>query len=391
MSSDPLRNSKTASRTFRKIGPWLAWGAAVAVAIAMHVMSSGLGTAPAAADTRQVSLSAMGTARVLSVEVTLGQRVTEGQLLVKLDPAETDALLAVAKAGLAVAEAEVNARRAALSASNAKTADKEAVEAEKASLALAQLESVEKSDRSKLEQLDEQIARETKLVESQLSATSTLNSLKLARAALGQTVESYKVTLKTSRDNQASAERRLAEWRAQGHRPAAEAMDPRVEAQLQPARAAVLKAKEELGLAERRAAQLDLRAPFDGTIGAVLLRAGDTVREGRPVITLVDDQPTTAIAYVDQTWAGEVKVGDEVTLEPLDKSGHARKGRVTALGPGIIQTPMRFQANPDKLVFSREAWVKVEADGGPLMPGQAFKADFSRGSAPVPSNAVGQR
>ena len=370
----------------RRALPWVAWGLAAVTALAMNFVGRGLGSAPATALVRSVELSSPEPLRVVSIEVKEGERVASGQLLARLDPTRADAALAVARAKLEKLRLEVAGKEASLGDYITKVASRETSHSERMALELVQLEADDKRDRSELSQLDAQMERQTKLVGEKLASADALNELSLKRAALAERVESYGPMLVRARANQAGAASRAGQWKGPRN-----TSDARVESQLAPLRAAVAGQEAECQKLERLRASLDLTAPFAGRVGEIGVKVMETVRIGRPVVTVVDEEPTTALAYVDQAWAGRVQVGDEVTLVPLDRSGPSRKGKVTALGPAIAETPKRFQLIPGRVTYSREARVEIDPGTAPMLPGQAFTAGFHRGSATAPASLVGAR
>lgn len=366
MSSDALY----AVRRFgRRTLPWVAWGVAAAAALILNLTGRGLGHAPAAAELRAVSLSSPLSLRVVSVEVKEGEAVAAGQVVARLDSTKADAELTKARAGLERLKLEVIAKEAALGQLS-----------ERFALELAQLEADEKRDRAQLTQLDAQVERQKGLVAEKLASADHLDELSLKRAAVADRLAAY-----------APALQRIRQGRAAARPGVSGAQDARLERQLAPLRAAVTAQEAECQKLERLRASLDLTAPFAGRVSQVHLRPMETARVGRPVVTLVDEEPRTAVAYVDQSWAGEVKVGDEVTLAPVDHSGPTRKGKVTALGPAIAETPKRFQLVPTKPAYSREARIELGPGSTSMLPGQAFTAAFQRGQGAAPANLLGAR
>ncbi len=379
MSSDPLHVPHASGRwqpVMRRYGPWAAWFVAAAMAQLMYLGHAGLGSAPAAIEAREVSLAAPVTARVLDVSVLPGQRVSADQVVARLDSAEAEARIALAKAELQSAEAKVLATQAELAM---RIDDRRTLEAGRAAVALAELEAEEKRARAQLHEVDEQMAREAQLVQSRVAQSVVLDKLKLNRAALAQATESYPATLQKAHEHLANAQRQRGSSAKLG------------DLLLAPAHAEVARAKAALALAEWRRQLLDLKAPFDGRVGAVLFAPGATAHEGAPVVMIVDERPTVAVAWVDQSWASEVQAGDLVSLTPIDRSGPSRTGRVVTVGAGIVETPKRFQPVPGRLAWSREARVQVDTDEQRLVPGQAFKADFRRGAPTAEPKVVTSR
>jgi len=361
----------------RRVLPWGLWTCALAAVLALGFRSTGLGIAPAVVETRSVALKCPRTAHRLSVEAVLaspGDPVKAGQVLVRMDPSEVEVDLAIQKARLRELELAVSSVRVKLQDDRARTANQLAAQSERASLEVARTVADAERDRSELSQLDEALGQEQKLVSDQLADFEHLNGLKLKRAALGRKVEETRGTVERTRAAANGAARRLADWRKTVVGTQADTTSHLLD-QIAPARAAAEAQRERVRRLELLRSQLELKAPFDGRVGEVLLRPGETAAAvDAAIVTVVDDRPTTAIAYVDQRWASRVQVGDRAELIPRDRSGPARLGRVTALGPNIGELPLRFRRFPNVREFGRTVFIKLEVTA--TLPGQAFDATF---------------
>lgn len=360
-------------------GPWIAWSCAILVVIWLSQTVSSSGVAAGMAEIRQVTLSSVRAAVVTELLVAPGDKVKKDQVLVRLDRTAVSAELAVAQAELQQRQTEVAAQGVSLREGNLETVERLAGDSERAALTVAQLEAEEQRDRSELKQLDEQIARQKKLVAEKLAAVDTLNTLNLRRAALARKVVEYKRTLQKARAHARAAKERLGEWQ-QGKKPLPEeASDQSMVQRLAPYRAAVLAQEQRVAQLQKVLAGLDLKAPFAGRVGAVMLRPGDTAQVGSGVVTVVDDQPQQVIVYVDQMWASRVRPGDRAQLVPSDRVGPKRAGRVAAVGASITEMPIRFRPIPNQPAFCREIFIVLDSSKNkPPLPGKAFDVRFQR-------------
>lgn len=367
--------------TVRRFLPWGLWALALAVVLTLGFKTSGLGTSPAVLETRSVAVKAPRTKHRLKVEAVLvapGESVKAGQVLARMDPSEVDADLAVERAKAQVLELQVASLRVKLHDDRARTADQLAFDAERASLELARIVSETERDRSELTQLDEALAQEQRLVTEKLANFERLNELKLKRAALSRKVEEYRATVEKARVSAGGTARRLDQWRKMVLGTSAESASHVLD-QIAPARAAAEAQRERVRREELFRSQLELKAPFDGRVGEVLLRPGDVAASvDQAVLTVVDDHPSTAIAYVDQRWANRIKIGDRAELIPRDRSGPPRVGQVTTLAPSIGELPVRFRHFPNVREYGRNVFIKLEAAAS--LPGQAFDVTFHPGS-----------
>ena len=392
MNSEQTARSGVARRQtrrwLRERSPWIAWLVSLVVIVWLGLSVSGGGMAPAVAEVRQVALASPRTARVAAVSVVPGDAVTAEQVLVQMDTSEIDAELAVARAELERLRLEIAAQGISLKEDALETVERLSSEAESTSLALAQIEAAEQRDRSELTQLDEQIGRQQRLVDEKLAAADALNELKLRRSALARTVEEYQRTVGQARARSQAAAQRLAEWRA-GKRVGPAAQDSSLEQRLAPYRAAVDSQQERIRQIERTRTRLTLTAPFAGRVGEILLRAGDTAPANATVLTVVDNDPRNAIAYVEQMSAHRVQVGDIALLRPSDGSGPRRSGHVTAVAASISETPMRFRLVPSYPSYCRAVYIALDLLDVPPLPGQAFDVSFRRNRNPGRAASTG--
>jgi multidrug efflux pump subunit AcrA (membrane-fusion protein) len=202
--------------------------------------------------------------------------------------------------------------------------------------------------------------------------------MKQARAALAKKVEEYQAAVAQGRKSVSGSSRRLSEWNRDVTDP--KKGSPGIPATPGDIRAAAIELqRQEIARLETERRLHEVRAPFDGRIGEVLMQAGDlSAQPEAPVVTLVEERMTTAIAYLAPGDAHKVRVGDIARLVPRDLSGPALTGRVTALAPNISEIPIRFRHNPNLHEFGRNVYIRLDAPA-PL-PGQAFQASFRRGS-----------
>lgn len=345
----------------RRALPWLLYAAAAAATLPVARMVTDPGTAPAVAEARKVTLGCPLTSHRLWVEavlVTPGQAVAAGQLLVRMAPGEVDAEIAAARRQLE--ELELAAVRAG---------NQLALESERTSLDLARLIADEQHDRSELAEIELAMAQESALVSDSLTDLKYLGELKRRRAGLEGRTRELAEAVALARRGAGAARERLSYWRR-----GAGSLPPTSEP-IAPARAAA-EAQRDLvrGLVALRA-RLDLKAPFAGRVDAVLLQPGEVASSQGSVITVVEERPAGAIAYVDERWATRVREGDRVALSPRDGSALRVQGQVAALGPGIAELPARFWLVPSQPRYGRAVHVRLEAPA--FLPGQALDATFS--------------
>ncbi|MBI4878891.1 MAG: HlyD family efflux transporter periplasmic adaptor subunit [Planctomycetes bacterium] len=318
--------------------------------------------------------------RVLRVLIEEGAAVQKGDLLVELEPfdlrerlAEAQALLEARRAehaklvkGLRDEEiAQAKARRDQLEAQlrQFKNGPREyeiATGRARVKLAEAQLD---------LARLDHQ--RATALRADEVVSEETLDrsvrELRVAEAALEVSRNELELLLEGTRAEEIErAEAELAEtdaaWRL------AES-GFRVE-DVAEAEAAAAAAAASLAAIERRIEELAVRAPVDGVIEAIDLQPGDLVREGAPVLSLIDPARLWVRAYVPE---------DLLTLQPGDLlqvsvdafPGKSFSGRVGFIAREAEFTPRNVQTPEERSEQVFRIKVMLEDGLDLLRPGMA--------------------
>ena len=147
-------------------------------------------------------------------------------------------------------------------------------------------------------------------------------------------------------------------------------------------------ALQQVAAAEARAAMMAksmadgiVRAPFDGVISDKNVSLGDWVAPGRPLFTLVDDDPLKIELSVPEAAVRAVQKDQKVELEAVAHPGKIYSATVTRMGAEIGRTRSLMV----------EATVEKGAD---LVPGMFAEARVTIGQVPrpvVPETAVVKR
>jgi multidrug resistance efflux pump len=193
--------------------------------------------------------------------------------------------------------------------------------------------------------------------------------MRLQRAALAKQVQEYGQAVATARRKTSGSSQRLAAWSKDGPAP----KDAASPGDLHERAVALQRREIERLQAER--SQYVVRAPFEGRVGQVLAQEGMMSADpASPMVTVVKERPEVAIAYLSESDARRILVGDAVRLIARDAKTPTLTGRVTALAPSITEVPIRFRHFPHLPEFVRNAYIALEAPAE--LSGQAFDAIF---------------
>ena len=149
-----------------------------------------------------------------------------------------------------------------------------------------------------------------------------------------------------------------------------------------------------------------VRAPFDGMVAAKSVTPGEWVAPGRPLFTLVDDDPLKISLSVSEKAVRAIRLGQKLTLTAVARPDKEYTATVTRIGAEIGRTrSLTVEATLDSKVGTPTGRDALEAIGGreiesrvngetELVPGMFAEAHVVIGQMQrpvVPADAVVQR
>ncbi|CAN98009.1 hypothetical protein predicted by Glimmer/Critica [Sorangium cellulosum So ce56] len=335
-------------------------------ALWLHVGSGPRGRVFGYAEALPEVLSPVETARVASIEVTVGEEVEAGQIIATLDTSVIDAEIAVAKAEKTQVEADLNMELALLE--QELDTNRETVERH---LAVHREEQRRAAAEAKV--LDSEISRMKQLVENRQAVLEDLTKLDLAHATVTAIASEKPRTLSVLTEQLKATERRR-----NGLRDRTSGLAAKLDAD-------VRVATENIAMLEQRRASYVLRAANAGRVISIDRQPGDVVPAGMPLVQLLSARTgARAIACVPERFALGVSDGDAAELYVRGQLGDAIPGTVIAVGPLVSQLPPRCWLTPELPAWGRVVTISLDAPMA-LVPGQAFDITFDarRGAAPA--------
>ncbi len=112
-------------------------------------------------------------------------------------------------------------------------------------------------------------------------------------------------------------------------------------------------ASEALVAAEADFADTLVVAPTDGTVVTKVVRPGEVVAVGTPIVTMVNLDKLYFQVFLATDWAGKVNLNDDVRIFPDALPGDMFEARVTKIAPKAQFTPKNVETKSQraKLVF----------------------------------------
>ncbi len=314
-----------------------------------HGLTVGPGTTMGYAEEVIHQIAPLQTARLREVTVKLGQRIKAGDILARLDDkvlqlhrTRVVAELEQAKANL-VAEQDVQASM----------------------LMRGQIQAVRAY-------ADVQRMRaELREYDTQLKRLNTLKSNQLVRAADVEAARRQKRSLAADLSSRPLGTVRDQELMGLRPRPKTD-QDRRLEERIGPFRSLVTVKEAELAELDQQLSDLVLKAPVDGTVGTILMRTGDVVGAGMPILTVVTTRPGHVVAYVPERVVANFLQGRSVELRKTGLVVTPQFGQVVELGPLVEEVPIRSRPSPAVPAWGRRVVVKIDKPID-LLPGEAFR------------------
>lgn len=281
----------------------------------------------------QVDVSVKITGRILERLVKEGDRVTRGQVLVRLDDSEL--------------AADVRRQDAALRS------------------AQATLRDLEKGARP-------QEVEDARAAVSSAEATRTMTEREYQRSdqlyaknlIAAQDVDRARQAYEVAKAQERSARERLALLLA-GSRPD----------QIDAARWQVTQAESGLSQAQSRLREARVVSPIDGVVLRKNLEAGETANPGVPILTLVNPKDVWLRAYVPETEVGRLKIGDTAALRVDAFPKRVFTGRLVEIGSEAEFTPRNVQTKKERVTLVFRIKIQIDNPDGLLKPGLPADAD----------------
>jgi multidrug resistance efflux pump len=307
-------------------------------------------------DAESETVGAVGTVRIQSIDVKLGQRVEPGDILVRLDPAGPALDLAVQEARLLDYEQGTVRYRQTLQESERRC--RQIVQ--EAAVALESERMNRARDEAELAGLRAEMARLQPLIEKRLVSEIELSALRPKAAALEQTVVRYAPLIAALQTRYDQAEEDLKEVRSLLAETDPAARDP---------------AGGDLPVpASRQAAGSEpavLRASRAGVVSRIQYQAGDVVVAGDAIVRVTAERSRYITGMLTQRQLHDVAVGDR--LQVFRTAGSVRQpleARVESIDPEVMDLLDPFNPSPRFPMRGRRVRVQLLEENAALVPGE---------------------
>jgi HlyD family secretion protein len=308
------------------------------------------GTAERIVDT----IAPLETARIVSINMEVGDRVKAGDVLAQLDTSIIDAESAVLKEHILQSRVESQLEQLTLERQFASAL-------QEAEQALRDTEMAFKINTVKHEALLEEIARLEPLFNQQLIEMETLVAKKAEERILRETlrlaptnIRAHQAEVARAKLQQTSALKRLAEMKI------------------------IVTAEEEaVNLLNIRKEGYTLRALQDGVISQVDLRAGDVVESGGTIASLLVDGPSRIVGFLPESNLSAIAIGTPANIYPsvsIRETGVVA-AHVVQISPAVYSLPERVSPIRGQVVRGRRITLELD-ENVLLVPGETVSIEL---------------
>ncbi|MBT3296445.1 MAG: HlyD family efflux transporter periplasmic adaptor subunit [Verrucomicrobia bacterium] len=341
--------------------PLLIWALALAGAAFLYFQTGRFTKMVGAVVTVVDPIAPLQTGRLLSLDVSLGQRVKAGDTLAVMDAALLNARLSIEEARIIEADQTVSGfeqgmMRLALDADTARR---------DAELDLQRIQTEHEVQLASLSEMKRELERREDLLAAGLDDASRVAALRPPIAALEKEVELF------------PAMRQATASRVEGARGQLDAL--RASLEVEPD-ASVLKTIKERATAQREVlrASLDkrllekdtfvLKARRDGIVSRIFAMPGNVVGAGDVILRLVSETSNAVEGFLPEHQVASLTIGQDVSVERA--SGTERyPATVTAIAPEIQTLPGRVSPIRNQPVRGRRIRLAIVGEHA-LIPGE---------------------
>lgn len=373
MSAFTVPWSRRVRSLTRTLVPGVVWLGAVLLLVNLAGRRTAIPILRGVAEEVRYTVSAETRGRIQRVAVVANQAVEPGQVVAVLDDRDLLLKLTTARNELERLRAELDRAgavevRRGIERRVQTDADlrRFARDIEQSHIDTLEAKAQQGEDRIKLQGLELRLERSKGLATSQLARGARLDDDRTARNALKARIEERRAVIAEMQIRLESAKKRYASYVNEARAPDAQTVSPVL---LRPLEHAIKAQEARLARIDHEIRQLVLRAPTRGVVAQVLMRDGEVVRAGDPIVEVVEPLPGTVVAWIPEEQPIVVVAGQRVVLSR--STGPTIETRVARVGRRVVPLPRRMLTDLGRPQWGTQVNVSLPK-GVTARPGEAF-------------------
>ena len=139
-------------------------------------------------------------------------------------------------------------------------------------------------------------------------------------------------------------------------------IEAQLSASMRPIDAQIAELEERKSALQHQATRLKIRSKFDGRVGTVMFRPGETVPPFQPILTVHGSSPSFVKGYIHENVLNKVRLGQQVYVQSTTSAQEDApfiESTVESLGTRIVEYPERLKKNLMVRAWGREVVVRL--------------------------------
>lgn len=356
---DPMRSARVRWSRWKAHSHVAIWLAAAAAGILLFVYGARTGGMTGYVEIVEHPIASIEIGRLQSVDVAVGSRVSAGQVVARLDAAAIDAEIGAAQALLADMESTIPAtvqvafqwqRQFAAAIADAAAAYEEH-------------RRLQSQDEAELQVVNEEIHRLQPLLDKRLIDASVVNELRTRQAVLRKSVALYPEATATLHQRMLDTRQQHEGATRQFSKALGMASATNYQAEAQAMTLAMLQAR-------RR--EYVLRSPAEGVVSQILLRPGDVIPAGLPVLIVIESPAKRVVGFMPEANSHDASEGQQVWVERMYGLGTMYRATLSAMEPAVRGLPGQVNPVPNRVMRGRRIYCNLD-ESTDFLPGETVQ------------------
>ncbi len=128
-----------------------------------------------------------------------------------------------------------------------------------------------------------------------------------------------------------------------------------------------------LEIYDKQRKDLFIFAEFDGKVHTLNYKEKENTQPHMPIITLLENNPSTIRGYVHEKILDEVNIGQQLKITSLNgNSGKNTYGKVLSFGSSIVNFPERLLKDPERPMWGREVIIQISKKSSFILGEKVF-------------------
>jgi len=359
------RHPRLVFRRISRTWPFFVWLGVAILAAWLYTGSVQFGSMTGVIETLAEDVAPLEAARILSLEVQVGQEVEAGDIVARMDTSVVDAEIAVEEAIVVEAEAAVSTYQQDVMqmATRLNSAIRQA------EFDLESLKIQDQRERAELAALEEELKRREQLLADRMIRAEDVNNLRPQIAALRSAVESYPSLIKVHERNLANTRKerkQLDDWM---RIEPGEDISSSIERWMT-SREAVFDSTRKMRNVQRET--YNLRTTRGGIVSRIDRRPGEVVAAGEAILRLVQSSSDTIIGFLPESYIHDLSVNQKVLVWSHGSEIHRTTAVVESISPDVQALPGRVSPIRGQTVRGRRVIMRMKDSTG-MIPGETVQ------------------